>query len=219
MIHTPKNSKFLFDFHGVVVTEPFNSIYDIRKLFRWDIIPVFNSLLPYFIIDLVLLLLYHHGSINGKEFKRLCIMYEQTVLLSCILDIANSFVVYNKTVDILNDLKDKGYEIDMLSNIDKVFMHDLETNVKYKHIQESVLSLFTNKKVSKGYKSTLKPDVRFFIEYNDLYNKDNKYIFFVDDNKQNVDSANLITTFHAILFEDALQVRKYLTEIFILDLQ
>jgi FMN phosphatase YigB (HAD superfamily) len=183
----PNNTKFAFDFHGVVVTDPFMYLSDLKKALDWNAIPACNRQLPWFLYALSAQAYY---GLTGEGFRNLCFQYEQHDLVTCIMDFTNNIALLPDTVAIMKELKEKGYELDLASNIDILFLQDLENNNKYQHIRDA-LALFTNKKAVdcsniNTVKPIKKPDQRYFDEYQQKHNQEKKQIIFIDDNHNNV---------------------------------
>lgn len=86
--YTPDNTKFAFDFHDVIVTEPFSCVSDLKKLLRWDLIPAFNAQLPWCIYTLIIFLFCKP---TGEGFKNICNQYNQKKLIDGIGQVGNSF--------------------------------------------------------------------------------------------------------------------------------
>lgn len=212
----PSNTKFAFDFHGVVVTEP-SALTHIIKNLDWDIIPECNRYVPYFLYKMMAFFYYWPPA---EGFRNICVDCKQTGLENVITRITNSIIVIPDTISIMKELKTKGYDIDMASNIDNVSLKDLEENSQYQHIQD-VLTLFTNKKIVdcsaiNTINSTYKPNILYFRSYQREYNADQKNIIFVDDRHENI-VASEKTGMIGIHFKNPKQLRDKLVEYGILD--
>lgn len=215
----PKNAKLVFDFHDVVVTEPFSCLSDLKKFFRWNLIPTCNRHLPWCIYELLACMFYDPA---GEKLINIGKKYEQETFITCLMEVGNSFVVIEKTIDIMRELKNKGYQLDLASNIEIVFLNELERNNKYSYVQE-ILALFTHKKAVDhvaiySKESIRKPDIRFFTEYQKEYNSDGKQVIFVDDKQKNIvasQQANMI----GIHFQNPEQLRNELVKYGILEEQ
>lgn len=203
----PQNTKFAFDFHEVIVTEPFASLSDCKKFFRWDMIPILNRYLPHCIYELLVCFLYEPTS---EKLKNICLKYKQEKLISCIMDIGNSFVPIDGTIHIMKELKKEGYELDLASNINVLFLNELQKNDKYSDIQRT-LALFTNKKAVDQlaiYSNTsiCKPNILYFTAYQKEYNTDEKQVIFIDDRLKNIKAAET-TGMIGIHFQNPTQLR------------
>lgn len=213
----PQNTKFAFDFHEVIVTEPFASLSDCKKFFRWDMIPILNRYLPHCIYELLVCFLYEPTS---EKLKNICLKYKQEKLISCIMDVGNSFIPIDNTIHIVQELKKEGYELDLASNINVLFLNELENNAKYSNIQKT-LALFTNKKAVDqlaiySEASIRKPDIRYFMTYHQKYNNpDAKQIIFIDDRLENVEASQQ-TNMIGIHFQSPEQLRNELVTLGIL---
>jgi FMN phosphatase YigB (HAD superfamily) len=189
MKYNCKNTKIVFDFHNVIVTEPFNTIYDLKKLLSWDMIPNFNKYLPIFVYYLMYNLICY--SFNFTLFKYYCEKYQQEKLYNFILNVGNSFELINETTLIIKNIKEKGYEIDLASNIDHAFLDDIFKSHKHENIRK-ILELFDNiivTGVSVEKRSIRKPNIKYFKDYLSAYNSQNKTIIFIDDCKYNIEAS------------------------------
>jgi FMN phosphatase YigB (HAD superfamily) len=219
--YTPENTKFAFDFHDVVAkAHPYRVI---NGLFNWNMIPELNWNLPYNTAHF----LYHlpgviagtaqlaYNRSTGEQYYDLFQRNGLERIALAVRAIANDLDVINGTIKIINELKDKGYQVDMASDIGASFLQYLETQKKF----IDILSLFNNKK-SVDYIHTPnpahKPDKQFFIDYQNAYNKAHMNIIFIDDKQKNVDASEA-TGMIGIQFQNPEQLRNELVKRGILD--
>lgn len=219
--YTPENTKFAFDFHDVVVKSHPNRV--INGLFNWNMVPELNWDLPYdtaqFLYHLPWVaygtaqLVYNKGT--GEQYYDLYKRNHFDRIALAVRTIANDLDVINGTIAIIKELKDKGYQVDMASDIGTSFLADLESKAKF----ISVLDLFNYKK-SVDYLSTPnpvhKPNKQFFIDYQNAYNPNKLNVIFIDDKLKNVtasESANMI----GIQFQNPKQLRNELVKYGILE--
>jgi putative hydrolase of the HAD superfamily len=214
-LHTPENTKFAFDFHDVVVKAKPNRV--INGLFNRTMIPEINWNLPYntarYLYNLPWVayesaLLIYTNEASGERYYDLFIRYHYDQLASAIKTIANDLEIIDATVAIIKELKDKGYEVDIASDIGTSFLKDLESQPKFK----AILDLF-NKKKSVDYIHTSppihKPNKQFFIDYQNAYNTTGKKIIFIDDRKRNVSTSEEVGMI-GIHFQNPEQLRNEL---------
>ena len=110
-----------------------------------------------------------------------------------------------EVVRILHELKALGYQLDIASNIGYYTYMYISTELP------DVFNLFTNIKISQ---TTKKPNPQYYIEYLTTYNKNNKWIIFIDDRQKNVDTAEQTSNvIIGIVFQDAKQLRKDLIKL------
>lgn len=219
--YTPENTKFAFDFHDVVAKAHPNRV--INGLFNWNMIPELNWNLPYdtahflyhfpWVAYGTAQLVYNKGT--GEQYYDLFKRNGLERIALAVRTIANDLDVINGTIAIINELKDKGYQVDMASDIGTSFLHYLETQKKF----TDILSLFNNKK-SVDYINTAnpahKPNKQFFIEYQNAYNPARMNIIFIDDKQKNVDASETIGMI-GIQFQNPEQLRNELVKRGILD--
>ncbi len=107
-------------------------------------------------------------------------------LLPLIIDLFNSFKPMNDMVCILKELKTKGYELHIVSNVGPRRFKALK-----KHLPQ-VINLFDRVKINNGDVHHLikKPSPEFFRDYIRDNNPENKQIIFIDDNKHNIKAAS-----------------------------
>ncbi len=214
--YTPENTKFAFDFHDVVAKAHPNRV--INGLFNWDMVPEVNWNLPYNTAQFLYYfpsvtygtaqLIYNKGT--GEQYYDLFKRNRLDRIALAVRAIANDLDVINGTVSIIEELRNKGYQVDMASDIGTSFLRHLETQSKFTNI----LNLFTDKK-SVDYINTPnpihKPDKQFFIDYQNAHNANHMNIIFIDDKQKNV-SASEQTGMIGIHFQNPEQLRHELVK-------
>jgi len=219
--YTPANTKFAFDFHDVVAKASPNRI--VNGLVNWNMVPEITWNLPYnaarslynlpWVAYGTASLIYNKG--NGERFYELFKRYNYDRLALAVKTIANDLDAIDGTITIIKELKEKGYQVDMASDIGTSFLKDLENQTKF----SMILDLFTYKK-SVDYINTPKPihkpNKQFFLDYQNTYNPKHMNIIFVDDKQKNV-SASELTGMIGIQFETPEQLRNELVKYGILD--
>lgn len=214
--YTPENTKFAFDFHDVVAKAHPNRV--INGLLNWNTVPELNWNLPYntaqflyrfpWIAYGTAQLVYNKGT--GEQYYDLFKRNGLDRIALTVRAIANDLDVINGTVAIIKELKDKGYQVDMASDIGTSFLDYLEKQQKFANI----LNLFTDKK-SVDYihtpKQAHKPNKQFFIDYQNNYNAAHMNIIFIDDKQKNV-SASEQTGMIGIQFQNPEQLRNELVK-------
>ena len=124
----PQNTKFAFDFHDVVVkAHPYRII---NGLVNWNMVPELSWDLPYnaarmrynfpWVAYGTAQLMYTKST--GEQYYDLFQRNGFDRIARAIITIANDLDVINGTIKIINELKDKGYQVDMASDIGQSFL-------------------------------------------------------------------------------------------------
>lgn len=188
--YTPKNTKFAFDLHKVIVEPSKNRV--INALRTSNLLPEFNRNLPHNILKGLwhlpqltfhaIKFLFDDGS--GEQYYALVKEYGYDGLAQTILDISNAQEPIAGTIQIMHTLKKLGYTIDIASNIGTAFLEPLKK--KYPDIFDLITDTFTV-----DYNNTpdiRKPNSAYYQKYLATYG-DGKKIIFVDDKEENVVAA------------------------------
>jgi 2-haloacid dehalogenase len=145
------------------------------------------------------------GSTGGAYMQRL--KQEDQRLADFALNMANSQVMINGMEDLILDLSARGYTMYVASNIGSEV---------YEHLKNKFPHIFNDNVIKDGktvdFKSknpVEKPHAQFFIELNDLRNKNKPHAIFIDDKQENVDAANA-NGFIGVLFKNAQQLKQNL---------
>lgn len=178
------NTIIAFDLHSVVFT--FNYKKALSILWLWP--HKLSLLLCMFRIRLVwkcFTLLFH--SPTDEEYFSLFGQYCPK-LLPLIIDLFNAFKPINSTVTLLKELKAKGYELHIMSNIGPRRFEYLKTHYP------DIIALFDKAKINNGNMLHLikKPNLEYFSDYVKNYNTHNKSILFIDDKEKNIESASAL---------------------------
>lgn len=214
--YTPQNTKFAFDFHDVVAKAHPNRV--LNGLFNWNMVPELNWNLPYntavclynfpWVAYGTMHLVYSRST--GEQYYDLYKRNGYDRIALAVRTIANDLDAINGTIAIIKELKEKGYQVDMASDIGTSFLINLESQVKF----TSILSLFTDKK-SVDYINTPKPihkpNKQFFIDYQNRYNTKHMKIIFIDDKQKNVSASEQVDMI-GIHFQNPEQLRNELIQ-------
>jgi putative hydrolase of the HAD superfamily len=105
--------------------------------------------------------------------------------LPLIINLFNAFKPIDPTVELLKELKTKGYELHIVSNIGQRRLGFL------KNRYPAIIALFDKTKIPYGdiHHLVKKPNLEYFIGYLKDYNPQRKLVLFVDDKKQNIEAA------------------------------
>jgi len=133
---------------------------------------------------------------------------ENPYLADCINQLFSDLYPIEGTVDIIHELKEKGYSLHILSNIWPSSYAVLEKNFS------ALFSLFDTVQIQirEGDNRIEKPTPAYFQHYLDQYNPKNKQIIFVDDKEKNIKAAQQ----HDIIgvkFENPKQLRNAFSQL------
>lgn len=183
----PKNTIVVFDIHGVLFKHNYQAM--LKKAFHGG---AFFKLIPHtlsirFIKDFLSLVFRNalaEEFIIGLAGRHPGI--KQFIPLG--IEIANSQTINEPVIALAQELKDRGYQLHILSNIGSVIFEDL-----YKK-HPTIFSLFDGIKVANAQELYLgKPNRKMFNNYQIQLNKENKLIVFIDDKTRNIKAARAQT--------------------------
>lgn len=104
------------------------------------------------------------------------------------IDIANAQKANEPVIAIVKELKKRGYQLHILSNIGSIIFEDLRAK------NPDIFALFDEIKVAKAEEGYLgKPHRMMFNNYQIQLNKENKFIIFIDDKSKNIKAARAQT--------------------------
>jgi FMN phosphatase YigB (HAD superfamily) len=170
-----------FDLHGVIFTPNWQKILSILWNYKcklWLLTCAFRCRL----VGRCLKLLFNNPT--DEEFFAI-FMTECPRLMPLALDLMNAHKPITETVNILEELKARGYCLHIISNIGQHRLKCLYE--RYPHI----IDLFDEIKTNNGNACAMvkKPSKQFFLEYLCDYNPGNRQVIFVDDNRRNIVQA------------------------------
>ena len=178
----PTRTILAFDLHSVVFKPNWKEI--IRIFWQWPhkLQMIFCAFKIQFIWKCVALL-FHNPT--DEEYFALFQNYCPK-LLPLIVKLFNAFTPINDMVTLLKDLKNKGYELHIVSNIGPQRF----TNLQQRY--PDIIASFNKAKINNGDIAHLikKPHADYFKSYLQDYNPDHKHIIFIDDNKKNINAAH-----------------------------
>jgi len=215
--YTPENTKFAFDLHKVIVQPSKNRIYN--GLVNRNMLPEVNMQLPLTLAKVAAYLppvsyytaklLYEGGT--GEQYYTLFQYYDYNRLAQAVINIANDQTPISGTVNIIQELKDKGYMIDLASDIGQTFLPDLMK--KYPSTFDMIADKQTVDYINTN-QPIHKPSIQYFQDYLEKYGN-GKTIIFIDDKEKNVAAAKQAGMI-GIVFKDPEQLRKDLVKMGIL---
>ena len=196
-----------FDLHSVVFTPNWHEI--IKIFWHWPHkLLILACFFRFRFIWQCLTLFFHEPT--DEEFFAL--FHERCPkLLPLAIAMFNSFEPMDGTVEILKELKAKGYVLHIASNVGPR---------RFKRLKERfplIMNLFDDAKTNNGKANGIikKPNPQFFIEYLRDYNPTHKKVIFIDDNKHNVKAARAFGII-GIDFKSPCQLRQALVQLQIL---
>ena len=213
--YRPDNTQFAFDFHDVIVSRNINRIKNaiFNRSFLYKI--HFNRHLPGLLWALARAAYTDTKGGTGEVYVKILQEYHQPDIAQLTLDLANDVDPIEGTVEIIKELKDLGYEVNMASDIGTLVLQDLKTRPQY----QTLLSLFDHEQsvdyINAGGRPVQKPQLAYFRDYLQKFQDDKQYIIFIDDKEKNVIgacSAGMI----GITFKNPQQLREQLVQMGIL---
>jgi len=209
VIPDPKHTKFAFDLHGVVLQLDLTNVK--RHVLKKEVVPLLVNVCNLSLMSRVLRLLARGAT--AEEYVLLFEEYNRPEVSELIKNIANEQQPNNEVVTLIKELKSLGYEVDMASDIGTHHLAELEKKNELKE----VFPLFDNKFFVDYKKKPViqKPQKQYFKNYLNTYNKKNKTVIFIDNQKQNTDAAHN-TGMVGICFSNAAQLREELEKLGVL---
>ena len=175
------NTILAFDLHSVIFT--FNYKEALSIIFKWpDKLTLFLCAFKIRLVWKCFALLFHNPT--DEEYFALFQQYCPK-LLPLIIKLFNAFRPIKTMVDLLKELKAKGYELHIVSNIGERRFEFLKKRYP------DIIALFDKAKITNSDVQHLikKPSHEYFISYLKDYNSDHRSIIFIDDKEQNIEAA------------------------------
>lgn len=193
----PINTIIVFDLHGVIFTPDWTKVFELLCNYDHKLYLISCGFRPRLVYKSLKLLL---NNPTDEEFFALFKLYCPK-FLPLAVDLMNAHKPVEPMVQILQELKFKGYALHVASNIGPNRFKFL--CCKY----PLIMNLFEKVKTTSGDLELLikKPDIQFFKEYQKECNPENKPIIFVDDKKENIVSAQLLG-FSGVRFKNVAQL-------------
>jgi hypothetical protein len=199
----PSNTIIIFDLHGVLFKA---NVFDMIKVVAFSPCSwrIFTSLInPFFIYDVVKLR--YHNYIPEYIIITICKKY--TYLQPCLpllLRVANLQIPKWRAIEIVEELKSRGYTLHLLSNIGEHLYADLESQYP------DVFKLFDVICIgSKANHYIGKPDPLVFYNYIVTYPGRDKMRLLIDDRPRNIAFARAFNI-AGIHFKSTSGLRKWL---------
>ena len=187
--YTSKNTQFAFDFHDVVVQHNTGRIS--RGIFSRNFVYKihFNRCFPGLLWALASTAYHDFKGGTGEQYIKILQDYKQPEIAQLVLDIANDVHPIEGTVVIMQELKNLGYEVNMASDIGTMVLEDLKKRPQY----QGLLSLFAHEKsvdyLNASGRPVKKPQLGYFRDYLERFQKNKEYVIFIDDKEKNVIGA------------------------------
>lgn len=146
----------------------------------------------------------YQNEVTNEELIQVCLKDKNDQMIDLIKKVSCDYVPHNAVIVLVKKIHALGIQQDIVSNIgESVF-------VEFKQMYPELFSYFKNfftVTVKPGKPVLKKPDMRYFQTYIDTYNYEAHDIVFVDDNSNNVASAEKIGI-SSLLFESASLLKK-----------
>lgn len=203
----PDNTMVVFDLHGVLFNHEYFTMFMtfIRSPLKWKLMHALIN--PYLIWDLIKLM--YRRPVPESFFMYLAHNYKDIKnALPLLIEIANKQRPNPKTIQIVKNLKQQGYELAVLSNIGQLIFNDLEPN------HHDLFHMFNHIIVATPETHyTSKPNPKI---YERLLNEtDNtKNMILVDDKEKNI-CGGLPFGIIGITFKNAKQLQERLKKLHI----
>jgi FMN phosphatase YigB (HAD superfamily) len=213
--YTPENTQFAFDFHDVVVARDMSRIQ--KAIFNKNFIYKihFNRYLPGLFLALANTAYHDFRGGTGEIYIKVLQDYHQPDIAQLALDVANDVRPIEGTIEIIKELRDLGYEINMASDIGTTVLRDLKARPQY----QALLALFTHEKsvdyLNASGHPIKKPQLAYFTDYAQKFQDGKQYVIFIDDKEKNVTGARTAGMI-GIVFKNPPQLRAQLVKMGIL---
>ena len=178
------NTIIAFDLHSVIFT--FNYKEALLIIFQWPYkLTLFLCAFRIRLVWKCFALLFHNPT--DEEYFALFQQYCPK-LLPLIIELFNAFRPINTMVDLLKELKAKGSELHIASNIGARRFEFLKKRYP------DIIALFDKAKITNSDVQHLvkKPSQEYFMSYLKDYNSDHRSIIFIDDKEQNIEAATKV---------------------------
>jgi len=199
----PSNTVLVFDIHGVLFKHNYKRMLRLLLSAPHPLRLCAQLCNPSALYDFFTLVL--AGAVPEKCMVALTKKYpglRPYIPLSII--IANSQIPNTATIELVRELKRRGYTLHILSNIGEIFFADLQQKFPelFAHFDVIHVACAADDYVAK-------PNEKFFRDYIKRYGQSGKNIIFIDDKIKNVKAALRLHIF-AVLFVSAVQLRTVL---------
>jgi len=183
----PHNTIILFDIHGVILKVDYKQFLRLLWHTKGKLRFIFNLLKPKAFIVVLQMLIKHStperyimklASVNPhlKEYVPLCI------------ELCNAQKPIPATCSLIEQLKERGYTLHILSNIGEQTYEQLQPRFP------DIFNQFDAARVASAKDNyTSKPSTKFFNDYLKNYNPTKKTVLFIDNNKTNIHVAQSLS--------------------------
>lgn len=177
---TPGNTIIIFDLHGVVFKHNYTQMIltFVRSSEKWPFLK--NMLNPHLLWNLIKLI--YKRPIPESFFMYVADNYKQMKeALPLIIRIANCQLVNQSIIPVIQQLKQQGFELALLSNIGERIYTDLELR------HHDIFHLFDHIMVAAPESHYVsKPNPKIYALFLKEVNRHHKHIIFIDDKQKNV---------------------------------
>jgi len=205
---SPRNTMFVFDIHGVLCKAQPSKIFALlwQSPYKYTILR--SMFYPPLWLDAFRL--WREDAVAGTYLAKIKTRYPK--LIPCIplfIHMANSQKPNEPVLEIIKTLKEQGYALHILSNIDDEILRDLRTTPCGR-----VLTYF-DEVVGTEAHSYGKPSLDIYKDFIEQHNPERKTMIFIDNKRRNVRGARQAGMV-GILFKNGKQLRKVLNTMSVL---
>jgi len=197
----PSSTIFAFDLHSVIFFFHFKQCFSMLLLSKdgWTFLGNILSLVfhPNLVIHIGKMLLKPEGCVAEEVVDLICTKHSRLAdLRPFMVDLINCFVPDEHTVKVIEALKEKQYSVYLFSNIGEGIFEDLHE--KYHQIFSKLDGFWV---CTSTHNWTRKPSPKAFSLFVEKFNKEGKYIIFIDDQRSNLIAAEKVDhRFHGVHF-------------------
>jgi FMN phosphatase YigB (HAD superfamily) len=146
----------------------------------------------------------YQKEITNEELIKVCVADGNDQMITLIKKVSCDYVPYKEVIALVKKIHSRGIQQDIVSNIGQTVFAD------FKQLYPEIFIYFKNVltvNIQPGRVVLKKPDVNYFKAYVEMYQYRADEIIFIDDNSDNVRSAEKIGIF-ALNFQSAALLQK-----------
>eukprot|EP01098_Paradermamoeba_levis_P015904 TRINITY_DN833_c0_g1_i1.p1 TRINITY_DN833_c0_g1~~TRINITY_DN833_c0_g1_i1.p1 ORF type:complete len:256 (+),score=79.42 TRINITY_DN833_c0_g1_i1:107-874(+) len=208
----PSSTIFAFDLHSVIFFFNFKECLSMLLITKegWKFLVNIASLAfyPRVVLSIVRMILKPEGCVAEEVVDMICSKVPKFLdFRPFIVGLINCFVPDEHTVKVIFALKEKQYSVYLFSNIGEGIFEDLHD--KHQQIFAKLDGFFV---CTSTHNWTRKPSPRAFSLFVEKFNKEGRYIIFIDDQRKNLDAAQKADhRFHGVHFVEGRRLLEDLT--------
>ena len=180
--YTPHNTIITFDIHGVLCKTNYPRVLSL--LLKSKHITHLLSFIFYPYIVRTIIRLWRNHAVSGHYVQQLTTLYpELTQYIPLMNRVANAQKTNNAVFNLVDQIKQQGFELHILSNIDATIFDEL------KAMHPLLFSSFDKVQSTQPADKYGKPHPWIFTRYLTTHVPTNKQVIFIDNKKKNVIAA------------------------------